>query len=318
MDTPVIRAIETFSFRPSDLHIGERRPGVSAFMRVRDGAFSVEAAIRSHIGHFDEIVVLYNRCTDETPEILARLAAELGPRLRVYHYLPPVYPPGSGGHRTEPADSPNSLVNYYNCALSLTRFSHATKLDDDHIAMHAATARLVEDVRSGRAARNEMACFSGLNLAYDPAGTFGILSKEPFSGSGDIAIFPVMPETYFIHDRRFEVFHHPGLRRRFHSLVYWHLKYLKPEFGFANYDLAANPRSRYGRRLSRIAIDRPVEPLDAETAPDWREHAARWHLPLPERDRLIAARAAASRTLRRNLTLSAALADSPELADFVR
>lgn len=313
-----IGAIENFSFRPSDLRVDARSPGISAFMRIRDGAFSLEAAIRSHIHHFDEIVAVYNRCTDATPEILARLSQEFGARLRVYHYVPPVYPPGSEGHRTEPPQSPLSLVNYYNCALSLTRFSHATKLDDDHIAMHSAATSLMGDVRSGRAARNEMACFSGLNLAYDSAGTFGILSNEPFSGSGDIAIFPVTPETYFAHDRRFEVFRHLGLRRRFHSLVYWHLKYLKPEFGFANYDLATNPKSRYGRRLSRITADRPVEPLDAETAPDWREHAARWHLPLPERDQLIAARASASRALRHNLTLSAALADSPELADFVR
>lgn len=310
--------IETYSFRPDDLRVVARQPGVSAFMRIRDGAFSLEAAIRSHINHFDEIVAVYNRCTDATPEILARLSQEFGPRLRTYHYVPSVFPPGSEGHRTEPAHSPHSLVNYYNCALSLTRFTHATKLDDDHIAMQTATARLMADVRSGLAARNEMACFSGLNLACDTAGTFGILRKEPFSGSGDIAVFPVTPETYFAHDRRFEVFHHPGLKRRFHSLVYWHLKYLKPEFGFANYDLATNPKSRYGRRLSQIAADRPVEPLDAETSPDWREHAARWRLPLPERDQLIAARAAASRILRRNLTLSAALADSPELASFVR
>lgn len=243
--------IESFRFSPEALHLGDRRRGISAFMRVRDGAFSVEAAIRSHIAHFDEIVVVHNRCTDRTPEILARLEQELAPRLRGYHYLPEVCPPGSAGHRTTPPDAPGSLVNYYNLSLSLTRFSHATKLDDDHVAMGEATARLVADVRAGRAASGEMACFSGLNLARNASDQLGILASEPFSGSGDIGIFPVGPTTVFSHDRRFEAFR-PRLRRRFHSFVYWHLKHLKPDLGFGNYDLKQNPDSRYARRLRRL------------------------------------------------------------------
>src|SRR5690606_2481883 len=65
-----------FRFRPEDLKIGERKPGISAFMRIRNGADFLEATIRSHISHFDEIVAVHNRCTDETPDILARLAQE--------------------------------------------------------------------------------------------------------------------------------------------------------------------------------------------------------------------------------------------------
>ena len=38
------------------------------------------------------------------------------------HYLPGVFPPGSDGHRTTPPDHPQSLVNYYNFALSRTRY----------------------------------------------------------------------------------------------------------------------------------------------------------------------------------------------------
>ena len=65
--------VEHYRFTPADLNVAERRPGISAFMRIRDGAYSLEAAIRSHIDHYDEVVAVYNRCTDETPEILARL-----------------------------------------------------------------------------------------------------------------------------------------------------------------------------------------------------------------------------------------------------
>jgi hypothetical protein len=280
------REVTDYRFEPSQLAVASRRPGISAFMRIRDGAFSLEAAIRSHIEHFDEIVAVHNRSTDATPEILGRLATEFGERLRVYHYVPPVYPPGSAGHANEPADSPLSLVNYYNFALTRTRFTHVTKLDDDHIAMGAAIAKLVADVRGSRAAQREMACFSGLNLARDEAGKVGILRREPYSGSGDIGIFPVTSETYFVHDRRFEVLQLPGMRRRFHSFVYWHLKYLKPEFGFANYDLETNPQSRYAKRLEAHRADREViEPSDLARSEN-RLNLLRF----TERQRIVAAR----------------------------
>ncbi len=313
---------QVYRFDPSQLAVSERRPGISAFMRIRDGAFSLEAAIRSHIGHFDEIVAVHNRCTDATPDILARLAQEYGPRLRVFAYLPPVFPPGSDGHRSEPPDAPRSLVNYYNFALTRTRFSHATKLDDDHVAMGEATARLVAGVRRGAVADREMACFSGLNLARDEAGRVGILAREPFAGSGDHWIFPVRPDTYFVHDRRFEVLRHPGLPRRFRGFAYWHLKHLKPEFGFANYDLAANPRSRYARRLAALRAEHAVIDLPELAAGAIRRlplaaRLARFGLPVPDRDRLIASRAEEAATRFSATSLGQLAAGDPWLAPFL-
>lgn len=320
--TDEMREITDYRFTPADLAIGSRRPGISAFMRVRDGAFSVEAAIRSHVGFFDEIVAVHNRSTDGTPAILARLEQELGPKLRVYHYVPPAFPPGSEGHAREAGDSLLSFVNYSNFALSQTRFAHATKLDDDHLAMDEATARLIADVRAGRAAQGEVACFSGVNLARDEAGRLGILRREPYSGSGDIGIFPVTPTTHFVHDRRFEMLSMGGLRRRFHSIVYWHLKYLKPGLGFANYDLAQNPRSRYIKRLRALHENRGVIDLDelAELAlADRRllDRLADAGFPVPDRDRVIAARgrAAASIFAGRRLAEQAGL--DAELAPFI-
>lgn len=305
--------VPDYRFEPSHLAVSGRKPGISAFMRIRDGAFSLEAAIRSHIEHFDEIVAVHNRSTDATPEILARLQQEYGEKLRVFHYLPPVFPPGSEGHAKEPANSPLSLVNYYNFALTRTRFAHVTKLDDDHVAMGAATTRLVADVRAGSAANGEMACFSGLNLARDQQGRAGILRREPYSGSGDIGIFPVTPETYFVHDRRFELLQLPGMRRRFHSFVYWHLKYLKPEFGFANYDLKDNPDSRYNKRLAALKADRAVISLAELAAAESQLNLLRF----TERQRIVAARAWAAHGFA-GQSIEALAAADPELLPFLR
>ena len=178
--------------------------------------------------------------------------------------------------------------------------------------MDTATARLVADVRAGRAANQEIACFSGLNLARDEAGALGILRREPFSGSGDIGIFPITPATHFIHDRRFEVLRTGGLRRRFHSFVYWHLKYLKPEFGFANYDLKQNPNSRYARRLEALRSDHAVITLDELATSDRRLNLLRF----TERQRIVAARSQAAVAFAGQSIEGLSAAD-PELLPFI-
>lgn len=246
------QTVESYHFSPDMLAHADRIPGVSAFMRIRNGADFLEASIRSHIEFYDEIVAVYNQCTDSTPEILARLAGEFGPKLRVFHYLPRVSPPGSEGHANTPGDAPDSMVTYSNFALAATRHKWAVKLDDDHLAIPEATSRLVNNIRAGRADDSVMHCFSGLNLVRDSVGELHIPAVAPVSGKGDIGYFRVTEETHFTHDPRFERFARGDLPRQFAGWLYWHLKFLKAGGGFANYDLATNPRSRYARRLARM------------------------------------------------------------------
>lgn len=224
-------------------------------MRIRNGEEFLEATVRSHIDFFDEVVAVYNQCTDSTADILLRLRQEYPHKLRVIHYVDRVFPPGSDGHAGTPARSPNSLVNYYNAALCATRFSIATKLDDDHLAITESTRALTDRLRRDAAKVNAMHCFSGLNLIRGPGGDLGILAGTPISGGGDIGFFPVRPDTFFVHDRRFERFQRGGLKRHFDGFLYWHLKYLKAELGFANYEIDANPDSRYAKRRRALAED---------------------------------------------------------------
>jgi hypothetical protein len=274
--------LQGFRFTPPALGVMERRPGVSAFMRIRNGEEFLEPTIRSHIGHFDEIVALYNQCTDRTEDILLRLRQEFGrDRLRVVHYVDRVFPPGSEGHAATPADSPHSLVNYYNAALCATRYAVATKLDDDHLALEENTAQVVQALRRGFStgqALQEMRCFSGLNLIRGPEGEIGVFATTPLSGGGDIGFFPVRPDTYFVHDRRFERFQRGDLKRRWVGFLYWHLKYLKAELGFANYELDANPASRYAKRRRALADAPPtalrLRELPGRLAPRWSHRLA--------------------------------------------
>jgi len=251
--------VETYRFTPDDLVRERRPPGISAFVRTRDGADFIEPVIRSHIDHFDEIVVVHNRCTDATPAILARLQAEFGAdRIPVFDYRPEVFPPGSVQHEREPADSPRSLVNYYNFALSRTRFAVALKLDDDHVANTPEVARVVARIRGEGIPRDEVLCFSGINIARDPAGRAGVPAFSPVVGLGDHAFFVVDATTYFHHDPRFERFRAPGRRRVFVGILYWHLKYLKAAHGFANYGIEAGDNRRYLRKREEYLANRTV------------------------------------------------------------
>jgi hypothetical protein len=265
--------LQGYTFSPTDLACDRRAPGISAFMRIRNGQEFLEATVRSHIDCFDEIVAVYNQCTDATPDILLRLRQEFPHKLRVIHYVDRVHPPGSEGHAATPADSPHSLVNYYNAALAATRCAVATKLDDDHLAITDSTRELTDRLRGAGDRVDAMHCFSGLNLIRGPGGEIGIVAMQPLSGAGDIGFFPVRPDTYFVHDRRFERFQRGRLQRRFEGFLYWHLKYLKASLGFANYELDANPNSRYARRLKPLADDAqamiPLRALPARLQPGW-------------------------------------------------
>lgn len=221
-------------------------------MRIRNGSDFLEATIRSHADMYDEIVAVYNQCTDDTADILAKLQAELGPKLRLFHYLPPVSPAGSDGHAKTPGDAPESLVTYSNFALSQTRYKWIVKLDDDHLCIRSSVQEIVNSIRNGKANEQQMHCFSGLNLMRTGIDEWKIPAEAPVSGKGDIGYFRMTENTYYVHDRRFERFVRGDMKRVFAGWFYWHLKYLKAGGGFANYNLNANPNSRYARRKARL------------------------------------------------------------------
>ena len=244
--------VSGYCFHPQDLRVRDRQPGVSAFTRTKNGEDFIELTIRSHIPFFDEIVAVHNSCTDRTASILLQLQAEFGAdKLRVIHYLDPVFPQGCQGHANTQANDPSSVVNYSNFALAATKYSVVTKLDDDHLAIPQMVQAEVDAIRAAYYQLSDVRGFSGLNLIRERNGQLAICRQDAVSGSGDIGFFRVTPHTYFTHDRRFERFR-CKVPRRFAGFLYWHLKYLKQGLGFNNYDLAVNTDSRFARKKVRL------------------------------------------------------------------
>jgi hypothetical protein len=228
-----------------------RPPGISAFMRIRDGQDFLRLSIESHLRYFDEIVACHNGCRDRTPHILAELAAQYPGKVRPVEYLPPVHTFRSPEHDRAPTESVHAFANYSNYALVQARYSYAVKLDDDHLALDAHLPLAVAQVRaSAQAGRRELFTFSGLNLAPNASGNIGVYATEPFVGVGDHLFFPVCTQVHFIQAPGVEAYRFapPRLPKRYAGLLYAHLKHLKPEAGYACLDEAS--KSQWQRRYA--------------------------------------------------------------------
>lgn len=250
-------------FRLEDLRANSRKPGISAFMRVRNGEDFLAETVRSHLPFYDEIVIVFNQCEDNTESIVARLLEAYPEKIRAFHYLDRVLPLGHPDYDGMPFDEVVSMANYSNFALAQTRFSVATKLDDDHVALPRNLGALIAQIRqTGYALDDTMLCFSGLNLVRTSEG-IGLLKPDPYSGGGDIGYFQVTNRTYFANSVKHEVFQKRHLKRKYGGLTYLHGKYLKRGEGFANYELDRLPNSRFARKKAHF--EKHCEAVDLQT-----------------------------------------------------
>ncbi len=262
----MITEVDNYHFTPDSLRIGNRLEGLSAFVRVRNGEDFLAEAICSHINSFDEIVIVLNQCTDGTEHIVKNLITEYPDKIKAYHYVDRVYPPGHSIYKKLEQNSPNSIGTYYNFALAMTTRTVVTKLDDDHIAIPQNLNRIVKEIETRNyEISNEMLCFSGLNLISNGF-EIGVYRDNPFGGNGDHGFFRVTTETYFSHSEKFERFNYKSVKRNFYGMTYLHMKYLKKGNGFDNYELERDRNSRYRRHIhkfmknqSSISLERLIE-----------------------------------------------------------
>lgn len=112
--------------------------GVSGIMRVKNDAEFIEASIDSCIDALDELVIVYNDCSDNSPELIYKKQSQYPDKIKVYEYKHKIYPINLTKEEYEyakslPSDSPHLLCNYYNFALSKVTCQYAMKIDADQI-----------------------------------------------------------------------------------------------------------------------------------------------------------------------------------------
>ena len=64
----------------------ELKPGLSGIVRAKNEASFIEACIDSCIDALDELVIVYNDCTDDTPAIVKRKAKQYPDKIKIYAY----------------------------------------------------------------------------------------------------------------------------------------------------------------------------------------------------------------------------------------
>ena len=223
-----------FQFDPAGL--AKPRPaGISAYMRIKNEEQFVKLAIESHLPFYDEIIAVYNDCTDNTEAILLALQQQHPGKLKVFHYLPKVHPIRTPEHAAMVGhdDDVHSLANYYNYALSKCAYSFAAKLDGDHLAIPhkftAITKTIRKAIADGSAVR-KILYQSAINLAKDDDGNIGVNESNPFAGSSDYYYHPVTDKLTFVNALDWEKLQKKrehNWQRNFLGITSFHLKYLK-------------------------------------------------------------------------------------------
>ena len=226
--------------------MSEPRPlGISAFLRCRNEEEYIVASILSSYRVFDEILVILNRSTDRTRELVEDLMTD-HPKIRLADYPNDCAPAGPGYFELVQQDPQRSLAAYYNWSLAQTRFSHVCKWDGDMIALP-----LFEGIRE-MIATSDVIEFSG----YD------VLDKPTVDYESRIFRYDPSHTRYADWDL-YEVFMHEYPRvARFEPKCYLHMKLVKREWVHREWsspnDLAVRPYPAPGSGGVRPSLLRRV------------------------------------------------------------
>ncbi|WP_293713725.1 hypothetical protein [uncultured Parabacteroides sp.] len=116
----------------------DRPVGISGLLRVRNDAEFLSDCIDSCIDALDELIICYQDCEDNAPEIIWKKQQQYPQKIKVYYYAPPVLCWGLTEEESKfafslPDTSIHKLCNYYNYTLSKATYRYAMKIDTDQI-----------------------------------------------------------------------------------------------------------------------------------------------------------------------------------------
>ena len=67
------------------------KQGVSGIMRVKNDAQFIEACVESCINALDELIIVYNDCSDNSPQVIEEMRSRYPDKIKVYEYKYKVY-----------------------------------------------------------------------------------------------------------------------------------------------------------------------------------------------------------------------------------
>lgn len=163
-----------------------RKPGLSAFVRLANEEEWVGAALRSILPWCDEIVCTLQCSTDGTEKELRSIESD---KIWVYHYPFQAWPNGPG-HDKQPLDSVHNNAYFYNWSMSLTHCEWVVKWDGDMVAMDWLPGAFQRLVDKGA----DVIRLRGTNLVSDLA---HMSKDQPFIEEGEPRFFRLVPGVYY-------------------------------------------------------------------------------------------------------------------------
>lgn len=132
----------------------QNRPkGISGILRVKNDAEFLSDCIESCIQCLDELIIVYNDCTDNSPDIIEEKKKKYSSKIKVFEYKSFLY----SGNLTEGEyinaksmsyNSIHMLSNYCNYALSKCNFKYIMKIDADQIYYTPKLKKICDSYRS--------------------------------------------------------------------------------------------------------------------------------------------------------------------------
>jgi hypothetical protein len=228
-DSPII------NFIPEN----DRKDGISAFMRIKNGEDYLEVTILSIINQVDEIICVFNDCNDNTEKILIRLEKKYS-KIKVYKYIPSVYVVNSQKYLETDENSINSFSYYSNFALSKTSKKYCIKVDDDEIFFPNVFKKLKYELEKNN--DKYSIGIKGINI-IDYKKKIYVNHNNIATGGGDTIFFKYNNNNKFYKTTNFEKFNGPIICRL--EIAFYHTKRCKKDRGINNYELNENINSRY-------------------------------------------------------------------------
>ena len=111
---------------------------VSGFLRVKNEGIFIERCIESCIDALDELIIVFNDCTDNSAEEIGKMAAKYSHKIKTYEYPHHIYGMNLTKEEFEmarnlPEGHPSLLSTYCNFALSMVTADYALKIDADQV-----------------------------------------------------------------------------------------------------------------------------------------------------------------------------------------
>ena len=110
----------------------ERPLGISGHLRVKDEAMSVAECIDSCIDALDELIITYNKSSDNTEEILKEYEKKYPDKIRLYFYEPILFKYNENEH-IKKYSAIHYFYNYTNYGYLKMKYKYNFKIDADQI-----------------------------------------------------------------------------------------------------------------------------------------------------------------------------------------